>query len=70
MRMLPVNEWSCSVHEFPDRCECCETWRCVECEGSSWVRVAEREASPFEEMLLAMPVRFPSPLVARALLDG
>lgn len=67
--MMPVNDWTCSQHDYPQQCECCERWNCAECEKSEWVKVGEREASPFEALLFEMPSPvFSPPVVSEMLL--
>lgn len=71
-RQIPVREWSCPEHDYPQHCEECDTWHCDLCAAAGeWVTVGYRDPSPFEEMLLLIPPpRFPKPLIAQAILDN
>lgn len=49
--MVPITEWSCSQHDFPQECDMGH-WHCSECELSEYVKVSERPATFFDEAIL------------------
>lgn len=69
-RQVPVREWTCSQHDYPQECEECGHNPCDECARSTWRTVGYRDASPIEEMLYALrPPILPPSVLAGALFE-
>jgi len=55
-RRRRIRVWTCSKHDYPQQCECCENWECDECERAEWMQLGwgEYEPSAYEEFLLEL----------------
>ncbi len=68
-RQIPIQEWTCGSHDYPEQCECCERWDCEECAKSEWRTTGHRDATVWEEMLydVAPSIQFSKPLIIHEL---